>query len=88
MNPIPNSWDYFFLKREAAFVMIHLKSGKLIGGVYGGQSYASAYPEPRDLYLKEVWKIEKGYFKHKIKDTKGLYITYDEILYIEFFDAN
>ena len=51
-------------------------------------SYASAYPESKDLYLREVWKIDKaGKFKNKIKDSKGLYISYDQISYIEFFKA-
>ncbi len=68
-------------------MLIHLHSGKLIGGLYYEESFASSYPENKDLYLKEVWKINKqGEFIEKVEDTAGLLISYDMIEYIELFN--
>lgn len=88
INPIPSSWDYFFAKRETCFLLIHLKNNAMIGGLYHDDSYASSYPEVRDLYLKEVWSInKKGKFLKKVNNSRGLLINYDIIEYIEIFDA-
>jgi hypothetical protein len=84
---IPKSWDYYFSKRECCFMLIHLNNGKIIGGLYGTDSFASSYPEKEDLYLQEVWKVdEEGKFIEKISGSKGLLVNYDTIEYIELFD--
>ena len=49
LNPIPSGWDYFFGRNEPCFILLHLKSGKLIGGLYYKNSFASAYPERQEL---------------------------------------
>ena len=88
LNITPNSWDYFFKMRNPCFILIHLKNEKLIGGLYAGKSFASSYPQPKDIYLREVWKIDpSGKFLNKINNSKGLYISYDQIAYVEFFEA-
>lgn len=69
-------------------MLIHLKSGILIGGLYYKDSFASSYPEKKDLYIKEVWKIdENGKFLEKIDRTEGMLINYDIIDYIEMFNT-
>jgi hypothetical protein len=89
INIMPKSWDYFFNKRECCFMLIHINDGKIIGGLYGPDSFASSYPEKEDVYLQETWKIdENGRFIKKIADTKGLLINPDVIEYIELFDIN
>lgn len=85
---IPKSWDYFFSKRELCFMLIHLNNGKMIGGLYGMDSFASSYPEKEDLYLQEVWKIDsEGKFIEKILGSKGLLVNHSLIEYIELFDV-
>ncbi len=87
IHPTPKAWDYYFSLGKPCFMLIHLNSGKLIGGLYYEESFASSYPENKDLYLKEVWKIdENGAFLEKVEDTAGLLISYDMIEYIELFD--
>jgi len=88
ISTIPKSWDYFFSNQKVRFfVLIHLKNERIIGGLYGGDSFASSYPEKEDLYLEEVWRLnEEGIFMEKTPDTKGLLINYDEIEYIELFN--
>jgi hypothetical protein len=70
-------------------MLLHLTNGRVIGGLYGLDSFASSYPEKEDLYLQEVWKIDKeGKFIKKISDTKGLLVNYTTIEYIELFNIN
>ena len=70
-------------------MLIHLNNGRIIGGLYGPDSFVSSYPEEEDVYLQEIWKIdEEGRFMEKIPDSKGLLINHDAIEYIEFFDIN
>jgi hypothetical protein len=84
IHPTPKSWDYFFGLGEDCYVLVHLKSGKFIGGLYG---FASSYPNTEDIYLKEVWKTnENGEFMFKIDKTKGLWISKDSFDYLEFFE--
>ncbi|MFZ5947463.1 MAG: DUF6338 family protein [Stygiobacter sp.] len=86
IHPIAKPWDYFFGKKEAAWVIIHLKNGKMIGGKYSTDSFASSYPDKEQIYLEEVWKLdENGVFISKIERTKGIIIIGDDISSIEFF---
>jgi hypothetical protein len=86
INPIPKAWDVFFMKREPCFMIVHLKDGQAIGGLYAGESAASSYPEKPDLYLEQIWKLdEMGRFIEPITDTMGLIIECDNIEYIELF---
>lgn len=86
LSPIPKAWDYFFGKCESCFMLLHLKNGKKIGGLYHRDSFASAYPESRDLYISELWSTdERGHFLSKIPGTKGMLISHDVVDYIELF---
>lgn len=88
-NWIPTPWDYFFDNQGmACFVLCHLKSGRLIGGLYGTKSYTSEYPEPQQIYLEELWKITpEGQFLEKIPGTLGAIIRFDECSMIELLSA-
>jgi hypothetical protein len=86
MHPIAKPWDYFFGTGEACYILIHLKSGKLIAGLYGSNSFASSFPSAEELYLEEVWKInEEGEFQDKIDGTSGIWISKESFDYIEIF---
>lgn len=86
LHPTPTAWDRFFGQKEDCWVLVHLKTGRLIGGKWSQGSYASAYPELQDLYLTEVWKVdEKGVFVDKVERSKGMWISKDSFDYLEFF---
>jgi hypothetical protein len=86
---IPKSWDYFFGKRERCFMLIHLNSNRIIGGLYGFDSFVSSYPEKEDVYLQEVWKVDdEGKFMERIPGTRGLLVNHEAIEYIELFEIN
>jgi hypothetical protein len=88
INLIPKSWDYFFSKRECCFMLIHLNNGRMIGGLYGTDSFTSSYPEKEDLYLQEIWEIDsQGGFIKKIPGSKGILVNHDVVEYIELFNV-
>jgi hypothetical protein len=69
-------------------MLIHLKDGQIIGGLYAYESAASSYPESEDLYLQEVWEIDnKGKFTKPIEGTMGLLVSYNTVDFIELFKA-
>lgn len=85
--PYPTAWDFFFDRREKLFVLVHLKNGGMIGGYFGGLSYASAFPREGDLYLEKIIKVDaRGVFKEVVAGTKGLLIKKDDYEYLEFFE--
>lgn len=84
--PYPSAWDYYFDKRHPAFALVHLKNGKMIGGYYGNESYATSFPNNGDIYLEAVYKVgEDGTFGAAVDDTDGVIIRREEYYYIELF---
>lgn len=81
-----SSWDYFFAKQEDCFVVATLKSGKKIGGYYGEESHASAFPNNDQIYIQWAYQIDDdGSMGNVIKQTKGVLINKDEYSYLEFY---
>ena len=86
LDPINQPWDKFFDKRQAQWIVIHLRNGKTIRGKYSKKSSASSYPNERQIYIEELWGAgENGGFGHKIDRTNGVLLFESEILYIEFY---
>lgn len=89
IHPIPKAWDYILGMGKPLFVLVHLKNGNMIGGLYGDRSFASSYPASEDIYLQEVWPVDNnGIFLDRVKDTAGLWISKDFINYLEFFEID
>jgi len=87
LNPIKNPWDYFFDLKESCWVIVNLKNGEKIGGVYSEKSFSSAYPRNEQIYLEELWELdENGNFLNKKNRTKGVIIFGDEMKSIEFLN--
>jgi len=79
-----SAWDYYFNKEKPVWILVTLKDGTRIGGFFYNSSFSSS--GGNDIYLEEVWSIEKdGKFDKKIEDTDGCIIKNEEIKYIEFF---
>lgn len=87
-HPYPTSWDAFFDRRQECFMIIHLANGKKIGAYYGATSYASAFPNEGDLYVRAVYLLKNdNTFGDAMPDTRGLLIRKAEYSYIELFDV-
>lgn len=84
--PYPTAWDYLFDQREPLFILVHLNSGALIGGYFGGNSYAGSFPNDGDVYLEAVYTLdEKGNFGDPIPDSRGVLLRKEQYSYIELF---
>lgn len=79
-------WDAVFSKRKSAWIIIHLKDGRKVGGKYSTKSRTSAYPNQRQIYLEELWQLNKnGGFDKPTARSGGAIFFEDDILIIEFF---
>jgi len=86
LSPIKNPWDYFFEQKKSCWVVVNLKNGEKIGGVYSDNSFSSAFPNKEQIYLEELWLLNvKGDFIRKKNRTKGILILGDDIKSIEFY---
>lgn len=89
VHPTPKAWDYFYSLGKPVWVLVHLKNGNKIGGLFGDDSFASSFPNEQDIYLEEVWHVdEEGILLDKINQTAGLLINDKEIEYLEFFELD
>jgi len=86
VSPEKVPWDWHFSKREAYWVIVILKDGRKIGGKFGLESRASASPKSKEIYIEDIWKLDENCkFIESIKRNKGVLITDNNILTIEFF---
>lgn len=86
--PYPTAWDYFFDQRKPAFVLIHLKNGRKIGGYYGPNSYATSFPRDGDIFMEAAIRVNGiGNFEKIVENTMGVLIRKDEYELLEFFRA-
>lgn len=87
INPFSKPWDFKFYKRESSWIIVHLKDGRKIGGIFHKDSFASSYPSEEQIYLETVWKLDDdGGFEKPIERSKGIIILKDEIAAVEFFE--
>ena len=88
-DPVPSAWDNAFRTRSACFVRARLKSGTWVGGWYGRNSHASAYPHPGDLFLETAREMRSdGGFGPRVQRTGGLYLRMDDVEILEFVQAS
>lgn len=84
-DPTPTAWDYAYRGMGRAFVRALTPEGQWIGGYFGDDSFASSFPEPRELLLEHAFKMhEDGSFGDAVEDTTGVYIRCDDVRVIEF----
>lgn len=85
IDPVRRPWDYVFGKKESFWVIVHLKDGRRIGGLYSSDSFASSYPAENTIYLEKLWHLdEQGGFLEEVKNTNGAILMSSEISIVEF----
>ena len=88
LHPVQKPWDYVLGNGEQYWVIVHLKDGERIGGVYGPKSFASSYPVQEQIYLEKAWKLDaEGRFLNQIERTSGIIILADDIRSVELFEG-
>jgi Family of unknown function (DUF6338) len=86
-HPTPSSWDWFFSNRKGNhYVRFHLKQGTQLGGYFGENSFATSSPEPQEIYVEEVWRLdEDGRFVERVEGTDGAMVNREDCELIAFF---
>jgi Family of unknown function (DUF6338) len=85
-HPTPRGWEYHLNKNRRFWVLFHLKSGKMLGGLYAGSSYAATFPQEPELYVEKVYSVDdNGKNWKEIEDTIGMVIRLSECERLEFF---
>ena len=83
----PTAWDHYFLDRKPCWVLVHISETRRVGGRFGKNSYASAYPEPGHIYIEELWRLdENGGFLEKTPQSRGIVLRPTDYQMVEFFD--
>jgi hypothetical protein len=87
-HPTLKPWDFVFSQRRSFWVIVTLKDGTRIGGLYGDQSFASSLPAREQLYLEQTWVInDDGGFERARHESAGILILADEITTVELFNS-
>src|SRR5260370_12201513 len=81
-----SGWDAFFLTKQPAKILVHLKNGSLLGGQVGGDSYAGLFPDSGYIYMEKTWRVsETGRFEEPISDSLGAILRPDDYDFVELF---
>ncbi|MCH9694149.1 MAG: hypothetical protein K0U72_06535 [Gammaproteobacteria bacterium] len=86
-HPTGLPWDHVFSKRKSYWIRITLGNGKVIGGRYAHNSFASSAPSKEQLYLEEAWIIDdKGGFVRKKDRSAGVIVLASDISHIDLLE--
>lgn len=85
-HPVDKPWDFIFGQRVPFWIIVTLKDGRKIAGLYGSESFASSAPSKEQIYFEQTWILnEDGGFERPRETTAGTLIVTAEIESIEFF---
>lgn len=87
-HPTGKPWDYVFGQRKRFWIIVTLKGGKRIGGLFDEKSFASSAPNAEQLYLQEAWELNSdGGFERARTDSAGIIIVTTEVVSCELFNV-
>jgi hypothetical protein len=82
-HQIPTGWDYQFSRAQPYWVVVTLRDGARVFGLFGYRSFASDDPAERDLYIESVYVPHDGEWL-PVKGNAGILIKADQVAAIEF----
>ena len=94
-SPHPRAWDFIFnalahrktgVGQNGLFLVVTLKNGDKVAGVFSEPGFASLWPYDRDLLLGPTWELTDGMPARLVAGSIGLYIDSASIETIEVFD--
>jgi hypothetical protein len=84
-NSVPTAWDWAAADPRNRYVRILLPDKRWVGGYYGGNSYVSTYPEPRDIFISQPWRMgKKGAFLSENQESEGVWLTIPDGAIVEW----
>jgi hypothetical protein len=67
--------------------VVHFKDGRKLGGKFGRNSYASAYPNPGHLYIEQLWRLdEDGRFLQELPRSMGVVLRPEDYHIVELYE--
>lgn len=88
-HPVPKAWDSFFRRGIPCWVVATLKGGRVLAGLYGGNSFASSCPAEEDLYLEKICRLSpQGEIEGVAEFSRGGIIQMKNVETLEFFDLS
>lgn len=83
---MPTAWDEVFGSGKGYWIIVELNDGRKLGGFYSTNSFVSASPNPRDIYIEQVWEVgEDDNFLYQIEPDEGIWIEGAQIRLLKFF---
>ncbi|MPT48386.1 MAG: hypothetical protein E2598_08195 [Sphingobium sp.] len=83
VHPINSAWDWRFVDCKSCWALVILKDGTKWAGFLGTESFMSSDPAERDIYIQQVYEIDKS--NNWLPRTSGVWIAHGEIQSIEFW---
>ena len=84
-DPTPSAWDFAFSERKEGWVRVQSSDGAWMGGWFGSSSFASSFPDPREIYLEVGYAMDgQGSFTGDVSAPDGLYIRCDDARLVDF----
>ena len=84
LAPEPTAWDWHFSRGKPYWVLVTLRDGSCVYGLYGLASFAGDDPNERDLYLEGQFRPTDTGEWAPMEDSGGVLIKGHEIAVIEF----
>jgi len=84
VHPIPCAWDWHFGRLKPYWVVVTMKDGSRVRGLFHSRSFAGSDPERRDLYLEAQYRLLETGEWAPVEDTGGVLVMGSEIAAIEF----
>ncbi len=86
VHPIPTAWEWTFGKMHAPrWILVTMKDGRTVAGLFGDRSFASSDPGERDLYIEQLWDIDENGNWAKGPEEKSVLISGGEIRFVELW---
>lgn len=83
VHPIPSAWDWKFGSLSPSWVIVTLKNDHKIYGFLGNKSFISSDPKERDVYIEQVWTVDRKN-RWTRNEQWSVLIPHGEIRVVEF----
>jgi hypothetical protein len=88
IDPRPSAWDAAFGDIGECFVRVRTREKTWYAGWFGGDSYASSWPDPQTLFVEVAYKIDaSGKIGDPVESSTGAFIDCTDADYIEFLTS-
>ena len=83
---IPAAWDFTFSQMaEGKYILVTLKDGSRIGGIFDSASFSSSSKDERDMLIGDVWNVDEKEGWHQADPPRSALLCGGDIHYIEIF---